>query len=227
VLGYVGPITGAEIKANPNAGYQTDSVIGKTGIESFYEQFLRGKDGTSSLEVSANGQILGSVHTTQPQVGDSVVLNIDTGCRRRWTAPGRRHRARAQLGRPLDGQASPAINGAAVVMDVNNGAGAGDVELSLLQPDSFVNGLTESTFHQLLSEGAFNNYAIQGLYTPGSTFKLITATAMLQTGISPRVQVHRRHGQFQGARLLPGEPTAASSTTTTTRPPGRSTCPWP
>ena len=53
-----------------------------------------------------------------------------------------------------------------------------------------MNGLTESTFKQLLTVGAFNNYAIQGLYTPGSTFKLITATADLQTGLlSPNALV--------------------------------------
>ena len=79
ILGYVGPITGAEIKANPNGGYQTDSVIGKTGVEAYYEQYLRGHDGTSTLEVDAFGNILGSVKTTNPTVGDSVVLNVDTG----------------------------------------------------------------------------------------------------------------------------------------------------
>jgi len=79
VLGYVGPITQAEITADPNAGYQTDSTIGKTGVESFYERYLRGHDGTSTLEVNAFGSILGSVRTTAPTVGDSVVLNIDTG----------------------------------------------------------------------------------------------------------------------------------------------------
>jgi len=49
ILGYVGPITGSEITQHPNQGYQTDSTIGKTGIESYYEQYLRGKDGTSTF----------------------------------------------------------------------------------------------------------------------------------------------------------------------------------
>src|ERR1019366_6090085 len=53
---------------------------------------------------------------------------------------------------------------------------------------SFVNGLSDAQFHHLLAVGAFNNYAIQGLYTPGSTFKLITATTEMQTGVlSPNV----------------------------------------
>jgi len=186
VLGYVGPITGAEIKANPNAGYQADSVIGKTGIESFYEQFLRGKDGTSTLEVSANGQILGAVHTTQPQVGDSVVLNIDTPLQKALDGylASDILRVRNTVD-PQTGKHPPAINGAAVVMNVNNGQVLAMSSYPSFDLNSFVNGLSESTFHQLLGEGAFNNYAIQGLYTPGSTFKLITATAALQTGIFP------------------------------------------
>ena len=79
VLGYVGPITGLEISQNPGQGYQTDSTIGKTGIESYYEQYLRGKQGTSTLEVNATGSVLDALKTTEPTVGDSVVLNIDSG----------------------------------------------------------------------------------------------------------------------------------------------------
>ena len=51
--------------------------------------------------------------------------------------------------------------------------------------NSFVTGLSNAQYTTLRNEGGFNNYAIQGLYTPGSTFKLITATAALQTGIFP------------------------------------------
>ena len=78
VLGYVGPITEQEIQENPGDHYQTDSTIGKTGIEAYYEQYLRGKDGTSTLEVNSTGNVLGAIKTTEPTVGDSVVLNIDT-----------------------------------------------------------------------------------------------------------------------------------------------------
>jgi penicillin-binding protein 2 len=186
VLGYVGPITGAEIKANPNAGYQPDSVIGKTGIESFYEQFLRGKDGTSTIEVNVNGKILGSVHTTQPTVGDSVVLNIDTGLQKALDGylASDILRVRNSVD-PIKHVHPPALNGAAIVMNVNNGQVLAMSSYPSFNLESFVNGLSESTFKQLEREDAFNNYAIQGVYTPGSTFKLITATAELQTGILP------------------------------------------
>src|ERR1019366_1856532 len=84
---------------------------------------------------------------------------------------------------PRSGLLPAAINGAAVVMDVNNGAALAMSSYPSYDLSSFVNGLSDAQFHHLLPVGAFNNYAIQGLYTPGSTFKLITATTEMQTGI--------------------------------------------
>ncbi len=184
VLGYVGPITGAEIAANPNAGYKTDSTIGKTGIESFYEHYLRGHDGTSTLEVDAFGNVLGSVQTTQPKVGHSVVLNIDEGLQKALDG----YLASDILAvrksvDPRSGKRPPAPNGAAIVLDPNTGAVLAMSSYPSYNLSSFVNGLSTKLFHELLNQGAFNNFALQGLYTPGSTFKLISATAQMQTGV--------------------------------------------
>lgn len=191
ILGYVGPITGAEIKEHPDAGYQTDSTIGKTGIEAFYEQYLRGHDGTSTIEVGAAGNVIGTLKTTQPKVGNSVVLNIDSGLQKAldgYLASDILHVRKTPD--PRSGVLPPAINGAAVVLDPNTGAVLAMSSYPSYNLSSFVNGLSESTFKSLLAVGAFNNYAIQGLYTPGSTFKLVTATADLQTGIlSPDVKI--------------------------------------
>ncbi len=184
VLGYVGPITGAEIKAHPHEGYQTDSEIGKTGIESYYESFLRGRDGVRTLEVDAFGNILGTLTSTTPQSGDTVVLNVDEKLQAALD-----HFLASDIvanRRSLDPRSNkhpPSINGAAVVLDPNTGAVLAMSSYPSFNLNSFVSGLSEATFKQLLKVGAFNNYAIQGLYTPGSTFKLVSATAELQTGI--------------------------------------------
>jgi penicillin-binding protein 2 len=198
VLGYVGPITENEIKAHPGAGYQTDSTIGKTGIEAFYEQYLRGHDGTNTIEVGANGNVLGTIHTTQPKIGDSVVLNIDAGLQQALDGILKSDILHDRtVPDPRSGVLPQAINGAAVVLDVNNGAVLAMSSYPSYNLSSFVNGLSDSQFHHLLAVGAFNNYAIQGLYTPGSTFKLITATTEMQTGIlSPSVLVDDT-GQFK------------------------------
>jgi penicillin-binding protein 2 len=179
VLGYVGPITGKEIAANPGAGYQTNSEIGKTGIEAYYEQYLRGHDGTSTLEVNAYGNILGAVKTTAPTVGDSVVLNIDTGLQKALDGYLESDilAVRASID-PTTKKHPPAPNGAAIVLDPNTGAVLAMSSYPSFNLESFVNGLSNQAYKQLLNEGAFNNYAIQGLYTPGSTFKMRANTSM-------------------------------------------------
>lgn len=205
VLGYVGPITGAEIKSHPNQRYQTNSSIGKTGIESYYEQYLRGRDGTRTIEVDAFGNIMGAVKTTAPIGGDTVVLNIDQGLQRAldsYLANGIiRNRASVD---PRSGRHPPSINGAAVVLDPNTGAVLAMSSYPSFNLNTFVNGLSESTFKQLLAVGAFNNYAIQGLYTPGSTFKLASATAQLQTGILSPNAVVNDTGTFTVPGCVPG-----------------------
>jgi penicillin-binding protein 2 len=170
VLGYVGPVS--------------EDEAGKTGIEAFYEKYLRGKNGTSQIEVGASGNVIGTLHTTQPQVGDSVVLNIDGGLQKALDGILKADILHDRtVPDPRSGILPKAINGAAVVMDVNNGAVLAMSSYPSYNLSTFVNGLSEAEYKHLIAVGAFNNYAIQGLYTPGSTFKLVTATAMMQTGV--------------------------------------------
>jgi penicillin-binding protein 2 len=177
VLGYVGPVS--------------EDEAGKTGIEAFYEKYLRGKNGSSSIEVGSLGNIIGTLRSTQPQVGDSVVLNIDGGLQKALDGILKSDILHDRtVPDPRSGLLPKAINGAAVVMDVNDGAVLAMSSYPSYNLSTFVNGLSDAEYHHLIVEGAFNNYAIQGLYTPGSTFKMITATAMMQTGIlSPSVDI--------------------------------------
>ena len=184
VLGYVESITGQEISANPNAGYTTTSQYGQTGIENFYERYLRGVPGQEKIEVNAVGDIVGSSETVAPRQGDSVILNIDTGLQKALDTDLANDVALVRrTPDPTDGVLPPAPDAAAVVMDVRTGAVLAMTSYPSYDLNNFVNGLSEATFKTLLNEGAFNNYAIQGEYTPGSTFKMVSATAMLQTGI--------------------------------------------
>ena len=170
VLGYVGPVS--------------EDEAGKTGIEAFYQKYLRGRNGTSQIKVGALGNVIGTLKTTQPQVGDSVVLNIDGGLQKALDGILKADILHDRtVPDPRSGILPQAINGAAVVMDVKNGAVLAMSSYPSYNLSTFVNGLSEAEYHHLIVEGAFNNYAIQGLYTPGSTFKLITATTMMQTGV--------------------------------------------
>ena len=198
VLGYVGPINNFELAAYPHQGYQANSQIGKSGIEKFYERFLRGKDGTRTFEVDAFGNILGAVKSTPSITGNSVVLNIDQGLQSALDG----YLANDILAvrksiDPRSGKRPPAPNGAAIVLDPNTGAVLAMSSYPSFNLNEFVNGLSNAQFHQLLRVGAFNNYAIQGLYTPGSTFKMISATAELQTGILSPTKYVNDTGTFK------------------------------
>ena len=205
LLGYVGPITGAEMAANPTFNYTTNSTYGKTGIENFYEQYLRGIAGTSTIEVSAQGNILGAVQKTAPQQGDSVILNVDGGLQKALDGYLASDIALVRhTPDPTNGVLPPALNGAALVMDVTTGAVLAMSSYPSFNLSSFVNGLSETTFKGLLNEGAFSNYPIQGLYTPGSTFKMISATAQMQTGVFPATQLVDDTGYFKVPGCLQG-----------------------
>lgn len=204
VLGYVGPITGQEIseyKAQGYDGYQPDSTIGKTGIEAYYESYLRGRQGTETLEVNAQGQVIGTTKIKQPTVGDSVVLNIDEPLQATLdTYLQDQILADRHSIDPVSGKVPEALNGAAIVLDPNNGDVLAMASYPSYNLNSFVSGLSNAEYDELNKVGAFNNYAIQGLYTPGSTFKLVTATAELQTGIMSAYHVVDDTGTF----VVPG-----------------------
>jgi penicillin-binding protein 2 len=192
VLGYVGPITGGEITAHPHSGYHQNSFYGKTGIENFYEHFLKGQDGVQTLKVSAVGKILGTTHSKPGRVGDAVVLNIDAGLQANLDAILEQGVLGARTSvDPVSHKHPPAINGAAIVLDPNTGAVLAMSSYPSYNLQSFVKGLSNSQFKTLIQNGSFNNYAIQGAYTPGSTFKMVTATAALQHHIiSPNLYIN-------------------------------------
>ena len=205
LLGYVGDINGSEIAANPQAGYQTNSKIGKSGVESVYEKYLRGRDGAATIEVNALGETIGVLHTTAPKIGNSLVLNVDAGLQKALDSDLTQGilRTRRTID-PRSGRYPPAINGAAIVLDPNSGAVLALSSYPSYNLSSFINGLSQSTFNHLLSEGAFNNYAISGVYTPGSTFKMISATAQLQSGIFPAYRYVNDTGSFKVPGCLQG-----------------------
>ena len=189
VLGYVGPITGTELKAHANAGYTLSSQIGKTGIENQYEQYLRGKAGRRTLEVTATGTVVGMLRQTRPTQGDTVQLNITAGLQKDVQAALATD-ILSDRKRPTGGHYPAATNGAAVVLNAQTGAVLALTSYPTYSLTEWVGGITTANYKSLTagctsSTGAcpLNDYAIQGLYTPGSTFKLATATAALQDGV--------------------------------------------
>ena len=184
VLGYVGAISAAELKANPKGGYTQASTYGQSGVENYYQEYLRGIDGYQAIEVNARGEVQGIVKVKAPVSGDTLVTNLDLGLQQNLeTNLANQIAVDRKTPDPRSGVIPPAPNGAAMVMDPNNGQILAMASFPNYDLNSWVGGISQSQLAPILSSGALNNYAIDGLYTPGSTFKMITATAALQSGL--------------------------------------------
>jgi penicillin-binding protein 2 len=185
VLGYMGDITAKYLAENPNAGYTQGSQVGVSGVEAQYEPYLRGVNGRQALSVDAAGDVVGTLSRRTAQIGDTLVLNLNTGLQREVENDLAdqifvdHHTPDMEDG----GRIPPAINGAAIVLNPQNGQVLAMASYPTYDLNEFVGGISNANFNALASTGAENNYAIEGQYTPGSTFKLITATAALQDGV--------------------------------------------
>ena len=185
VLGYLGDITSTFLNAHKNAGYAHGSQVGISGIEAQYETYLRGVNGRQALEVDASGNVVGTVSSTAPQTGDTVVLNIDTGLQQAVEADlANQIMSDRQTPDKLNGNIyPPAKDGAVIVMNPQNGQILAMASYPSYDLNEWVGGISAANYTALQASGAENNNAIQGLFIPGSTFKLITATADLQDGV--------------------------------------------
>ncbi len=200
VLGYLGDITQAQINANPKADYNQGSLVGQSGIEAQYEQYLRGVSGSQALSVNASGDVVGTLSRTAPQIGDTVVLNIDTGLQEAGAdRSGEPDRCGPQDARRRGRQQAPARHQRRGDRDEpaeRAGAGAWP-RIPTYDLNQWVGGISTANYAALAASGAENNNAIQGEYTPGSTFKLITATADLQDGVYSPAKYYDDTGTFK------------------------------
>ncbi len=173
VLGYVGPLNEAELNRLKPSGYQPGEVIGKVGVEAGLESMLRGKNGWADIEVDARGQIVRTLDSRAPVPGDSVYLSLD---------------AKLQLATAQSLAAGLVRDhktaGASVVVDPRTGEVLALVSLPGYDTNLFTHGIGQAEYRELLDDPnrPLLNRAISGQYAPGSTFKMVTATAGLQEG---------------------------------------------
>jgi penicillin-binding protein 2 len=179
------------------------SQIGLSGIEEQYQDSLRGTAGRQALSVDVHGDVVGTLSTTAPKTGDTVVLNLDTGLQQFVQGALAQQIATDHTTLDaVDGQFPPAINGAVIVMNPQNGQVLAMASYPTYDLNEWVGGISNANYQALKASQAENNYAIQGLYTPGSTFKLVTATAALQDGLITPTTPYDDTGSFH----IPGCP---------------------
>jgi penicillin-binding protein 2 len=180
-LGYVGQISALK------AGYQLGDQIGKAGLEASYEPQLRGTPGVDRVEVDAHGQVVGSLGSTPPAAGGDLVTNIDAGLEQTLqSALDQQIAALHGTVDPSTGRVVSTSGGAAVALDPQTGAVLAMVSSPTYDPTWWQPYMSVPHYAQLSAPSANKpliNRPIQGLYTPGSTFKLATATAALGAGL--------------------------------------------
>jgi penicillin-binding protein 2 len=170
ILGYVSPVSEAEIKAKKNDPVLKlpDAQSGKLGIEENKDDDLRGDPGERQVEINAAGRIIREISLKLPAEGKTQILSIDLQLQQF---------AYERMGLET---------GAAVVLDVRTGEVLLQVSTPSYDPNVFTSGVDHATWQQLAQnpDKPLINKPIAGLYPPASTFKTLTALALLHYGIA-------------------------------------------
>ncbi len=186
IVGYVGRIDATQYKQLKSKGYQPNSLIGQAGVEATYESVLRGTPGVTDVAVDSAGHVLSTIRTTPPVPGQNLRLTIDGNIQQAAVNALAEETAAKQTQSAGDGSGNlRADSGAVVVEDPRNGQLLALATYPLFDPAQFVGGISSANYAKLTSPAShfpLDDRAIGGQYFPGSTFKLVTATAGLVTG---------------------------------------------
>ena len=190
VLGRVGKITAEKWKVTDEngqvtyplkeKGYNMNDIIGISGLESAYEDELRGKDGVETITRNSDGVIVNTALTTVPEPGHTVQLTIDSEFQK---AVDQALAKNVEWIKNTYADSKQANAGAVVVIDVKTGG-----VLAASNYPSFDQNLYAAQYSEYSADENMPlfNRALQGLYTPGSTYKPSVAVAGLDTGLLNR-----------------------------------------
>ena len=167
ILGYTGELDQQELEQKKSEGYRLGDVAGKMGVESAYESRLRGEWGGLKLEVDGAGRIMKFLGQKPAKAGKNLTLTIDADLQKAAeTALGTR-------------------KGAIVALDPNNGEVLAMASYPSFDPNIFSSSVTTEIWQELQSQGnPFLNMALRA-FPPASTFKIVTATAGMESGKYP------------------------------------------
>lgn len=181
VIGYTGKIREEEYNAQKDI-YDMDDLVGKTGVESLFEEQLRGKDGEKQVEMSVDGTITGEYVSKNAIAGSDIVLTIDSNLQK--VTQDALENCINKIKSGGFGKIYDAQGGAAVVMNVNTGEVLATASYPTFEPQWFVGGISQENWTYLRDDQRHPqiNKSIQGTYEPGSTFKMVTAIAGLESG---------------------------------------------
>lgn len=169
LFGYVGEVSEAQLKRADREGLQSGAIIGQAGIEQIYNDLLMGRDGSKYVVVTSTGREIRAFGEEEPIEGRRLQLTIDYDVQRAVE----------------EGFRNTGYNGAAVLLDPRTGEVLSLVSLPAYDPNRFAVGIDRATWQALNTDKLhpLQNRAIQGRYSPGSTFKIVMAVAALEEGV--------------------------------------------
>jgi len=168
IVGYVGPISPKDRKEGGADLKMPGFRIGKSGIERHADAALRGKPGSVQMEMNARGRIVRELARQDPLAGSDVALTIDI-----------------RLQQAVQNRLENEESAAAVIMDVATGAVYALISHPGFDPNLFTYGISQTEWNRLNNDELtpLLNKVLDGVYAPGSTFKIVTALAGLESGI--------------------------------------------
>lgn len=210
ILGYLGKIPSTQEEQylnNTEEKYSKDDIVGLSGVEKTQESKLHGRDGYKKVKVDAVGNITENLEVTEPISGDTVYLTLDKDLQEvTESALERAIKAACEGGVyeseygnvAVSGGATNAKSGAAIVVDVNSGEVLASASYPSYNPNLFVSGISSKDYadlqpkntNDLLAPAPLLNLVTQGVFQPGSTFKMITGMAALENGLNPEYSIN-------------------------------------
>ncbi|MDO4177794.1 MAG: penicillin-binding protein 2 [Phascolarctobacterium sp.] len=175
-LGYVGEVSSYEIEQGIFKDTPEGSIVGKAGLEKYYDKVLRGEDGAHLEEVDSSGAVVKNYEPKQPVPGRGLKLTIDSRLQNALEDFAVKHLYSLQRN-GINARAA-----AVVAMDPRNGAIKAMLSCPGYDPNLFVNGISTKDWNRINNDTAYplNNKVISGEYPPGSTFKIVTGTAAFE-----------------------------------------------
>jgi penicillin-binding protein 2 len=187
-LGTVGRITSGQTAQKGFKGVNPNAIVGQTGLEYQYDNYLRGTFGEQHVHVNAAGQPTGRGKTVPPLAGENLQVSLDAQLQKV-----------GQQSLQESSEQHGNIGGAFVAMNPDTGAVYGLGSYPYFKPQEFADGISPAQYKALNDPAANDplfNRAIQSVAPTGSTFKPITATAALESGAWPLDKIYDDTGTF-------------------------------
>ena len=182
ILGYLGPVTEEQLAAQAGSDafdrLRRTDAIGRSGLEQYYDEQLRGTPSVTTLEVDTSGQITATLDQKPAVSGNYLVSTIDANLQavveEQLVAAVQRAQGQGYLG----------DSGAAVVVDVRNGQVLAMASYPTYDPGIWVGGVTPKQYKSLIKSDSLASNTTQGLFAPGSTYKVVSTAAAGEQGYS-------------------------------------------